>query len=139
MFVSDLKCLSTSRDNAAGFWNRENFKNITHWIFGLWSGTPWIIHRVMIRHCLRPVDILDILRPSFLQLMIDCFPSIWLCSVPHNVVAGWKLGVFRMGRLLKKHHWICDHDHSWQGGGSKGGDHTLLGFFNTPKLVVWLY
>ena len=28
----------------------------------------------------------------------------------------------------KKHHWICDHDHTRQGG-SAGGDHTLLGFF----------
>ena len=27
-----------------------------------------------------------------------------------------------------------------RGGGSAGGDHTLLGFFfNAPNLVVWLY
>ena len=25
------------------------------------------------------------------------------------------------------------------GGGFAGGDHTLLGFFNAPNLVVWLY
>ena len=40
----------------------------------------------------------------------------------------------------KKNHWICDHDHTQQGGGARGGGHTPLGFFfNAPNLVVWLY
>ena len=79
MFISDLKCSSTSRDIAAGFWNRENLENVTHSIFGPWSitGTPWIIHRVMIRSCLRLGDISDILRPSFLQLVTESFPTVW--------------------------------------------------------------
>ena len=42
-----------------------------------------------------------------------------------------------------KTHWICDHDHTRQGGGgegSAGGDHTLSGFFflKVPNKVVWL-
>ena len=86
MFVSDLKCSSTSRDIAAGFWNRENLENVPHWISGPWSitGTPWIIHRVMIRSCLRLGDISDILRPSFLQQVTESLPTVWPRSMPRN-------------------------------------------------------
>ena len=86
MFVSDLKCLVTLRVIAAGFWKRENLKIVTHQIFGPWSitGTPWIIHKVMIRHFLGLADILDILRPSFLLLGTESLPTVWPCSVPRN-------------------------------------------------------
>ena len=86
VFVSDLKCSSTLRDIAAGFWNRENLKNVPHWISGPWSitGTPWIIHRVMIRSCLRLGDISDIMQPSFLQLRLRASQLFGPGSVPPN-------------------------------------------------------
>ena len=86
MFVSDLdlKFLSTSRDIAAGFWNRDNLENVTHRIFGPWciTGTPWIINEVIIGHFLRLADIWDILRKNtrryFKYIIINIFVFVSL-------------------------------------------------------------
>ena len=48
----------------------------------------------------------------------------WSLSVEGLLSTGLREGV-------KKTHWICDHDHTRQGGaGSADGDHTLLGLFS---------
>ena len=56
-----------------------------------------------------------------------------LCPLLQNSQAMLSIS-FKEG--VKKTHWICDHDHSWWagGGGSEGGDHTLIGFFSSMLL-----